>query len=196
MADSSFEQKQFRLMPVKQAVMTACGASVAVTAAPAVMAQEQVALEEIVVTARKRAENLQDVPVSVQAFSADAIAKQGITGLADYARLIPSLTYSSWLPGNSIVVFRGVTVTADAFSGDSSAAMFFNDMPITVQGLNPEVSTVDMQRIEAVSGPQPTFADIAVNGSTTFTWTYLASTAGQATLASSAKGGWRTRTRT
>jgi len=158
MADSSGEQKHYRLTPVKQAVMTACGATVAVTAAPGAMAQEQdqIALEEIVVTARKRAENLQDVPVSVLAFNSDAIARQGIQSLEDYARLVPSLTYSSWLPGNSIIVFRGVTVTADAFSGNSSAAIFFNDMPLTSQGLNPEVSTLDMERIEAVSGPQPT----------------------------------------
>ena len=158
MADSSGEQKLFNMTPVKRAVMTACGATVAVTAAPAAVAQEQeqIALEEIIVTARKRTENLQDVPVSVLAFSSDAIARQGIQSLEDYARLVPSLTYSSWLPGNSIIVFRGVTVTADAFSGNSSAAIFFNEMPLTSQGLNPEVSTLDMERIEAVSGPQPT----------------------------------------
>ncbi len=156
MADSSGEQKLYNLTPIKRAVMTACGATVAVTAAPGAMAQEGIALEEIIVTARKRAENLQDVPVSVLAFSSDAIVRQGIKDLEDYARLVPSLTYSSWLPGNSIVVFRGVTVTADAFSGNSSAAIFFNEMPITIQGLNPEVATLDMERIEAVSGPQPT----------------------------------------
>ena len=157
---SNEERKLFELTPeltpVRRAVLIACGTSIAVGAAPAVMAQEDLALEEIIVTARKRSENLQDVPISVQAFGADAIQKQGIKNLEDYARLIPALTYSSWLPGSSIVVFRGVTVTADAFSGSSSAATFFNEMPITSQGANPEVATLDMERIEAVSGPQPT----------------------------------------
>jgi len=156
MADSSGEQKPFSLTPVNRAVLMACGATIAVTAAPAVVAQEDTALEEIIVTARKRTENLQDVPISVLAFGAGAIQKQGIKNLEDYARLIPSLTYSSWLPSSSIVVFRGVTVTADAFSGTSSAATFFNEMPITSQGQNPGVATLDMERIEAVSGPQPT----------------------------------------
>ncbi|MBT8078865.1 MAG: TonB-dependent receptor [Gammaproteobacteria bacterium] len=156
MAESSSKQKNFNLNPVNRAVMVACGASAAVTAAPEAMAQDELALEEIIVTARKRTETLQDVPISVQAFGAQQIQRQGIKTLEDYARLIPSLTYSSWMPGNSIVVFRGVTVTADAFSGNSSAAMFFNEMPITSQGLNPEVATVDLERIEAVSGPQPT----------------------------------------
>jgi len=156
MADSSREQKSFNLTPVRRAVLTACGTTVAFGTAPAVMAQEDIAIEEIIVTARKRSENLQDVPISVLAFSSDAIQKQGIKSLEDYARLIPSLTYSSWLPSSSIVVFRGVTVTADAFSGTSSAATFFNEMPITSQGQNPGVATLDMERIEAVSGPQPT----------------------------------------
>jgi len=156
MADSSKEQKLFNLTPVRRAVLMACGASIAVAATPAAVAQEDIAIEEIIVTARKRSENLQDVPISVLAFGAETIQKQGIKNLEDYARLIPSLTYSSWLPSSSIVVFRGVTVTADAFSGTSSAATFFNEMPITSQGQNPGVATVDMERIEAVSGPQPT----------------------------------------
>ena len=153
---SNTAQKIFKLTPVRRAVLMACGASLAVGGVPSVMAQEVAALDEIIVTARKRSENLQDVPVSVLAFGAETIQKQGIKNLEDYARLIPSLTYSSWLPSSSIVVFRGVTVTADAFSGTSSAATFFNEMPITSQGQNPGVATLDMERIEAVSGPQPT----------------------------------------
>ena len=158
MTDSSGEQTHFKMTPVRRAVLTACGATIAGTGAPAAVAQEQeqIGIEEIIVTARKRSENLQDVPISVLAFGTEKIEKQGIRNLEDYARLIPSLTYSSWLPGSSIVVFRGVTVTADAFSGNSSAATFFNEMPITSQGANPDVATVDMERLEAVSGPQPT----------------------------------------
>jgi len=156
MADSSKEQNVFNLTPIRRAVLMACGATIAAGAAPSAMAQEVAALDEIIVTARKRTQNLQDVPVSVMAFGADKIAKQSINSLEDYARLIPSLTYSSWLPGSSIVVFRGVTVTADAFSGQSSSATYFNEMPITSQGQNPEVALVDMERLEAVSGPQPT----------------------------------------
>jgi outer membrane receptor protein involved in Fe transport len=156
MANTITEQTPFTMKPVSRAVLAACGTSVAMTAAPPAMAQEVAALEEIVVTARKRSESLQDVPISVMAFGAEQISKQGIKSLEDYARLIPSLTYSSWLPGSSIVVFRGVTVTADAFSGNSSAATYYNEMPISSQGLNVEVAMVDMARIEAVSGPQPT----------------------------------------
>jgi iron complex outermembrane receptor protein len=155
-ANSGSEQKSFNLRPVNRAVLVACGATIAVTASPDAAAQDEIALEEIIVTARKRSENLQDVPISVMAFGKEAIEKQGIKNLEDYARLVPALTYSSWLPGSSIVVFRGITVTADAFSGKASAAQFFNEVPMTAQGQTPEVATLDMERIEAVSGPQPT----------------------------------------
>lgn len=114
------------------------------------------ALDELVVTARKRTENLQDVPLSVQAFSGEQLAKQGLKNLEDYARLIPSLTYSAWQPGASIVVFRGVTTTAESFNGTSSTALYLDEMPIQSEGTNPEVRLVDMERLEAVSGPQPT----------------------------------------
>jgi len=159
-ADFNRGQNFLKLKPISRAVLMAIGATLGVTVVPAVVAQEGAVegpvIEEIIVTARKRSENLQDVPISVMAFSSEDIAKKGIRSLEDYARLIPSLTYSSWLPGSSIVVFRGVTVTADAFSGNSSAATYFNEMPISSQGVNPEVSMVDMERLEAVSGPQPT----------------------------------------
>jgi len=156
MVNSNKKQILLKMTPIRRAVLTAMGATIGVTSAPAVVAQQGAVIEEIIVTARKRTESLQDVPISVMAFSGDDIVKQGIKSLEDYARLIPSLTYSSWLPGSSLVIFRGVTVTADAFSGTSSAATYFNEMPITSQGANPEVSLVDMERLEAVSGPQPT----------------------------------------
>ena len=139
MVNSNKKQILLKMTPIRRAVLTAMGATIGVTSAPAVVAQQGAVIEEIIVTARKRTESLQDVPISVMAFSGDDIVKQGIKSLEDYARLIPSLTYSSWLPGSSLVIFRGVTVTADAFSGTSSAATYSNVMPITSQGANPEV---------------------------------------------------------
>jgi len=113
-------------------------------------------LTELVVTARKRAESLQDIPLSVQAFSAADLSKQDIVGLADYASKIPSLTYSAWQPGASIIVFRGVTTTAESFNGTSSTALYLDEFPMTVEGGNPDIRLVDVNRLEAVSGPQPT----------------------------------------
>jgi len=113
-------------------------------------------LTELLVTARKRSESLQDIPLSVQAFSAADLSKQDIVGLADYANKIPSLTYSAWQPGASIIVFRGVTTTAESFNGTSSTALYLDEFPMTVEGGNPDIRLVDVNRLEAVSGPQPT----------------------------------------
>ena len=156
--ETAFNSRQtlFKLKPLSRAILIAMGATAGFTTAPAVVAEEHAVIEEIIVTARKRSESLQDVPISVMAFTGEDLKKKSIKSLEDYARQIPALTYSSWLPGSSIVVFRGVTVTADAFSGSSSAATYFNEMPISSQGANPEVAIVDMERLEAVSGPQPT----------------------------------------
>ena len=68
--------------------------------------------DEIIVTARKRAESLQDVPLSVQAFSEEDQVKGALKSLEDYALRLPSLSYSQFLPGQSIIVFRGATTTA------------------------------------------------------------------------------------
>ena len=69
--------------------------------------------DEIIVTSRKRVESLQDVPLSVQALGQDDIAKGGLKSIADYALRIPSLSFSQFLPGQSIIVFRGAPTTAE-----------------------------------------------------------------------------------
>ncbi len=112
--------------------------------------------DEIIVTARKRAESLQDVPLSVQAFSEEDQVKGALKSLEDYALRLPSLSYSQFLPGQSIIVFRGATTTAESFNGTSSSALYLDEIPMQLEGQNPEIRLVDMQRLEAVSGPQPT----------------------------------------
>ncbi|MEX2495779.1 MAG: TonB-dependent receptor [Woeseia sp.] len=120
------------------------------------VAQAQEALEEIVVTARKRAENLQDVPESILAISEMAIARAGLQTMDDYARKIPSLSYVARGPGANKIVFRGVTEAGTAFFTDSSAALYLDEQPLTQPVLTPEPRLIDIERIEALSGPQGT----------------------------------------
>ena len=143
---------QWKLSPsgkVSFAVSIALSAQVPV-------AQAQDALEEIVVTARKRAENLQDVPESILAISQEAIARGGLQTMEDYARKIPSLSYVARGPGANKIVFRGVTEAGTAFYTDSSAALYLDEQPLTQPALTPEPRLVDIERIEALSGPQGT----------------------------------------
>jgi outer membrane receptor protein involved in Fe transport len=143
---------QWKLTPggrISVAVSLALGTQV-----PVVHAQD--ALEEIVVTARKRSENLQDIPESILAISEQAIARSGLQTMDDYARKIPSLTYVARGPGANKIVFRGVTEAGTAFFTDSSAALYLDEQPLTQPVLTPEPRLIDIERIEALSGPQGT----------------------------------------
>ncbi len=124
------------------------------THVPVVHAQD--ALDEITVTARKRTENLQDIPASIQALSNETIARAGLQTMEDFARKIPSLSYVARGPGANKIVFRGVTGAGTAFFTDSSAAVYLDEQPLTQPSLTPEPRLIDIARIEALSGPQGT----------------------------------------
>ena len=66
-------------------------------------------LQEVIVTATRRAERLQDVPESITAFDSEAIAIRGLQQMDDYARLVPGPAISEREPGGTTIVFRGVT---------------------------------------------------------------------------------------
>jgi iron complex outermembrane receptor protein len=112
-----------------------------------------VALEEIVVTARRVEERLQDVPLAITAFSAAEIQSAGIENLDDVANLTPGLTFSSllgeFLP---VPVVRGIAPTA-VQDRENNAAIFVDGVYISGrEGLN--FSQLDLERIEVVKGPQ------------------------------------------
>src|ERR1044072_7748533 len=68
-------------------------------------------LDEIIVTATRRSERLQDVPQSITAIDTQAIAVRGLTGMDDYARIVPGLSVSDRQPGGTTIVFRGVATS-------------------------------------------------------------------------------------
>ena len=138
---------QFSRTSLGVAVSAACGA------VPVAHAQD-VALEEIVVTATKRAASIQDVPMAITAFSGDDIVREGFKQLDDYAGRIPALSFGTRHPGGSNVIMRGCSVSGIAFSDNPTTAVYLDEQPITVAGFNPDPRLIDIQRIEALSGPQ------------------------------------------
>ena len=78
-------------------------------------------LEEVTVTARKREENIQDIPQSIQAFSQQEIDRVGIKSLQDVAKFVPSMTVVSSSAGLNKIVFRGLADSVRPFIADSSA---------------------------------------------------------------------------
>jgi iron complex outermembrane recepter protein len=119
-------------------------------------AQAQDALEEIIVTASKRESSLQDLPVSITAFSNDAIQKKRLAEIDDYAKFIPSLSFARREPSGTSVVFRGVASAGLQFGGIPSSSVYLDEQPLTSGGFNPDPRLVDIERVEALSGPQGT----------------------------------------
>ncbi|WP_206244785.1 TonB-dependent receptor [Novosphingobium terrae] len=124
---------------------------------------------DIVVTAQKREESLQQVPISIQALSAAKMEQHQVASFDDYAKLLPSVSFQSYGPGQSQIYFRGVTSGSDyngAFGGSQpTSALYLDEMPLTTIGGAVDLHIYDMQRVEALSGPQGTlFGSSSLSG--------------------------------
>jgi len=128
------------------------------TAARAQSIEEGVSADEIIVTARKRTESVQDAPLSIQAFGEAQLEQLNVTSFEDYARFTPSVSFISEGPGQTKVVIRGVAESTGAADGGgrSSAALYLDEQPITVDAQTPDPRLVDIERVEVLSGPQGT----------------------------------------
>jgi len=114
--------------------------------------------DEIVVTATKRVENLQDVPIAITAFGTKTLDDNHVDSFEDYAKMIPSLSQQSSGPGASNVYFRGVASGENANHSTSlpSVGTYLDEQPITtIQGAL-DLHVFDIERIEALAGPQGT----------------------------------------
>ncbi|MGI9284118.1 MAG: TonB-dependent receptor, partial [Pseudomonadales bacterium] len=115
-------------------------------------AQEQLLLEEVVVTAQKRAESLSDVPISVNVMSGEKIAQAGITNLNDLSDFVPNLTMNQTGIGTNIAI-RGISSGINpAF--EQSVGMYIDDIYYGRSQLA-RVPYLDPDRVEILRGPQP-----------------------------------------
>ncbi len=138
--------------------------SAALCATPTAFAQENV-LEEVIVTATKRKSNMQDLPQAITAFTTDDILRQGFAVLDDYANKIPSLAFARREPAGTSIVFRGVAASGIQYGTNPSSSVYLDESPITQAGLNPDPRLIDIERVEALSGPQGTlFGDASQSG--------------------------------
>ncbi|MDX1555876.1 MAG: TonB-dependent receptor, partial [Xanthomonadales bacterium] len=112
-------------------------------------------LEEVLVTATKRQANLMELPESIQALAESQLELAGVYAMDDYVRYIPSLSYVSLAPGEAKITFRGVAANVFTLISEPTAALYLNDQSLTMNAL-PNVRIVDVERIEALSGPQGT----------------------------------------
>ena len=118
--------------------------------------EEYKAIEEIVVTATKRAENLQSVPQSITAFSGDTMEIMGISSMSDYINALPSVTLTATQPGRNSLAMRGISSGSGEYYTDGQVAVYLDDIPMTTNSQQVSVRPIDMQRVESLHGPQGT----------------------------------------
>lgn len=137
-------------MPLASAVLV--GSGMAATDA------DQATLEEVVVTAQKRAEDLQKVPISLQVLSGETLQEHEVTSFDDYAKFLPSVTFQSLGPGQAQIYFRGIASGQDGLHAGSLPAtgVYLDEIPVTTIGNTLDVHTYDIARVEALAGPQGT----------------------------------------
>nr|MDJ0748341.1 TonB-dependent receptor plug domain-containing protein [Woeseiaceae bacterium] len=155
-------------IPVKSALAVAVSMAVGGYADDA-QAQDDGAsgggIEEITVTARKREESLQDVSASIQALTGDDLKRQGLLNIEDVIRKLPSVNHIGGTAGANKIIFRGVSDNPGAFIAASSAALYIDEQPLTQFSINPEPRMVDIERVEALAGPQGTlYGDSSQSG--------------------------------
>jgi outer membrane receptor protein involved in Fe transport len=121
-------------------------------------AQQSGVLEEVLVTAQKRTESLQEVPLSIQAIGNERLEELHVKGFEDYVKYLPSVSYQTFGPGFAQVYMRGVASGGDGNHSGSlpSVGIYLDEQPITtIQGAL-DVQPYDVARVEALAGPQGT----------------------------------------
>jgi iron complex outermembrane recepter protein len=111
---------------------------------------------ELIVTAQKRSENLQNVPMSLQVLSTKKLDQLNVTDFNDIVALLPSVSIQATSPGSNNVYFRGVASGGDGnHSGPlPSVGTYLDEQPITTIGGALDINIYDIARIEALAGPQ------------------------------------------
>ena len=139
--------------------MLAAAISAALCATPQAYAQQaagSLTLEEIVVTATLRKVNIQDVPQSITVLSTADIEQAGYKEMGDYIKALPSVTLAQSQPGRNDIVFRGVSTGVEEFYSDAQAGVYLDEQPITTNATQVSPYLVDIERVEALPGPQGT----------------------------------------
>ena len=146
---------------IHQAIVIALSAGVAASAAQAQENQDR-SIEEVIITATKQEESLQDVPIAVTALSGETLEELGVSNFSDYVLQLPGVTAGGSGPGQNTIYIRGVAsttpnlTTAGVAGLAPNVAFYLDEQPLAQPGRNLDVYAADLQRIEVLSGPQGT----------------------------------------
>ena len=128
-------------------------------------------LSEVIVTAQRRVENMQDVPITIQALTGDTLSKLNMQTFDQFLQFLPNVTQSNQGPAQGEIFMRGLSVGGGGNQGGGTTAAFpavavyLDEQSGQLPGRNLDVYAVDLERIEVLEGPQGTlFGDGALSG--------------------------------
>ncbi|WP_026375200.1 TonB-dependent receptor [Aestuariibacter salexigens] len=119
-------------------------------------------IETIEVTATKRAESIQDIPVAVTALNGQALENLGVDNFQDYVEYLPNVVFQGTGPGQNEIYIRGAATTQTNIAVSSvqalqpAVAFYLDEQPVSMQGRNLDIYATDMERVEVLPGPQGT----------------------------------------
>lgn len=131
-------------------------------AAPALAADTSDQIQTITVTAQRRVENSQNVPITIQALTAETLTQLNVTTFEDAVKYLPNVTTSGTGPGQSNIFMRGLATSSGGIQGSGAVgsfpnvAIYLDDQSGQVPGRNLDVYAADLERIEVLEGPQGT----------------------------------------
>lgn len=140
--------KKSEILKSAAVILLASTASGAYAAAPAAK-DEGLGLEEVLVTAQKRSESLQTVPLSITSISAKDLQQKGVTNFIDYGTSVPNLAFAA--TGDGVAASR--TISIRGISGDNTTGFYIDETPV-IDSIDPKIIGID--HIEVLRGPQGT----------------------------------------
>ena len=150
-----------KLTKLHCAVLSAIAASGSLYAEEA-KKQDIAKIEIIEVTATKRSESIQEVPVTVTALTGDSLEKLGVSNFDQYVEFLPNVVFQGTGPGQNEIYIRGAATTQTSIAVSSvqalqpSVAFYLDEQPVSMQGRNLDIYATDVERIEVLPGPQGT----------------------------------------
>jgi outer membrane receptor protein involved in Fe transport len=152
-----------KLAQAVSVALASAAAQAAIAAdAPADEEQASAGITEVVVTAQRRSESIQDVPITVQAVTGEQLKQLGVVSFNDLMKYTPNVTYSGNGPGTGNIFLRGLGGSGSGNQSQSTTAPFPNvavyldDQSMQFPARNNDVYLVDMERVEVLEGPQGT----------------------------------------
>jgi len=131
-------------------------------AAPAADSDSADSIQEITVTAQRRTENIQNVPISIQALTGETLSQLNVSTIDDFVKYLPNVSTANLGPGQGNLYMRGLSVGALGTQGSGSVGNFPNvgvyldEQSTQLPGRNLDVYAADLERIEVLEGPQGT----------------------------------------